>query len=195
MSAVKWVHVNCRISDATIPRTGETLANWIMRRRVFSPNPRPNSLQLPPQCGDNLRAVIGPLFLQDVLANALPDVPVEGGRARIRRPLQEHTAQPRPAPRASRNEDRNRPPSRVGRTSKRPPRVPVGYTATSLRLATGNPADSTDKLIGGHKRVWRYWAKFPVGPPQANRTSTNRGLQGQVAERPMFVDMKQTCPV
>src|SRR5436305_4794415 len=40
---MKWVQVNCRISDTTISRSGKTSANWIMRRRFFSANPRPNS--------------------------------------------------------------------------------------------------------------------------------------------------------
>jgi hypothetical protein len=37
---------------------------------------------LPPQRGDNLPTVIGPLFVEDVLADAFPDVPVERGKAR-----------------------------------------------------------------------------------------------------------------
>src|ERR1039458_592106 len=44
------------------------------------------SLQLCTQCGHDLLPIVRPLFLEDVLPDALPDVPIERGKARIHGP-------------------------------------------------------------------------------------------------------------
>lgn len=36
---INRMNLNSRISDTTICSSGKTPANWIMRRRFFSPNP------------------------------------------------------------------------------------------------------------------------------------------------------------
>src|SRR5262249_17933059 len=40
-------------------------------------------LQLSPQRGNNLRAILGPLFLEDVLPHAAAYMPVQGGEPRV----------------------------------------------------------------------------------------------------------------
>jgi hypothetical protein len=72
------------------PQRGD---NSVVRERFGKPDHVPKALvgeavaelraQLSPQRGDNLPAILGPLELEQVLADALPDSPVEGDQLLI----------------------------------------------------------------------------------------------------------------
>src|ERR1017187_7944754 len=56
------------------------------------------SLQLCTQCGHDLLPIVRPLFLEDVLPDALPDVPIERGKAGIHGPPDSPAGLPDPIP-------------------------------------------------------------------------------------------------
>jgi len=78
-----------RISGQPSPKRLSTLGvelafeRLIQRHQLDEVGPR----QLSHQRCDNLRAILGPLFLQDVLPDAPAYVPVQGSEPRIHRPL------------------------------------------------------------------------------------------------------------
>jgi len=81
---MKWVQLNCRISDTTISSFGEDFGKLHHLAQVLLTKARAELLrQLSRQQYDNLLTVDGPLLAQHFMDDPFADAPVEQGKAGV----------------------------------------------------------------------------------------------------------------